>query len=438
MSALSHPDADFDVVVVGGGPAGLSAGLTAAISGAEVLIVTAGKSPRQRDTGAVLAFPLEGEAWVAVLDAKREDLVQISRALPLVKKWVNSLLERNTDLSLLGHPEVRGVEWLAGENVLASLKTFLQDELLSRPNARLKRDSLISEVHTLEDRVIGVSVVDDTGKKRKIRTPRVILCTGGIAGLFSEEDETASGTALCVVGAVGARLAKTGTLVGCKSLRPQGGGGPALMGERTLLAQDPRGFYGEIRAAVLIDASQRKNGTPENEAMVAGHIQAASVAIEIPFPLGYCGIVDVDATGETTIEGLYLCGLARGWGPFRGMIAGVPLLNALISGVISGQSAGTSPPDPALALLSDETNDELCADTLLPRGFTAEKRRRLTLTMQRAFLGIPSPLDKDSARRELLKLRGEARDFKRFRAIPELWRLYHSCEAALILLAIAI
>src|SRR6266705_3312482 len=51
---LMHPPkntADFDLAVIGGGPAGTSAAITAARAGARVLLLERGKLPRQRVCG---------------------------------------------------------------------------------------------------------------------------------------------------------------------------------------------------------------------------------------------------------------------------------------------------------------------------------------------------------------------------------------------------
>jgi succinate dehydrogenase/fumarate reductase flavoprotein subunit len=430
-----HPDADYDVVVAGGGPAGLAAALIAAMADARVMVITGG-AERNRDTGAVLALPVENRDWVSATGARKDHLIQVSRALPVVRRWISSVAKRTGGLETKESTGRPAVEWTAGSDLVPALVQWLREELLARHNTHWMDGHLVSEVQTCEDRVIGVSVVAEGGKRWRVRAPRAILCTGGISGLVSEDRDQDCGSALCVAGMVGARMAMTRELVVCPPASVNDGGWrPAP--EEDALRNDPMCYYRNLGADARAGAAGSGTRGAREPAAVSSTDTPHETPMEPPYPIAYRSLVDVDPTGETTIEGLYLAGLARGWSPFEGRAVGIPLINALVSGVISGQAAATAPPDPALALSvqTDEQGSTVCTDTDLPGGFAREKRKRLAGVMRQAILGFPTPLEREAARVEVLKLRGEARDFKRFRDAPELWRLYHACEASLILLS---
>ncbi|MHA2620302.1 MAG: FAD-dependent oxidoreductase [bacterium JZ-2024 1] len=420
MRAHYHPEADYDVVIVGGGPAGLSAAWMAAVSEAKVLLLSPSGLSRKRRGGALI-LPGEHKDWASALGVGPKDLVQVSRALPVVTKWIYDLSRKVSGVEWREKSGTDGLSWIFGDGLASSLMAYMEHELVTRPNLTLMRGGFLIEVNTAEDRVVGVSAVGESQKRIRIRAPQVVLCTGGVAGLFSHENYAECGTALWAGGFTGAKRTEKASLVTCpRNLSSSPGWEPVA--EESALREDRLEFYKE--SPLYLEAGASPFTGEEGGGMSAR------------YPVSVRGILDLDATGETTIEGLRVAGLAQGWGPLEACLPGVPLLNALITGVVSGQSAATSPPDPALPLSSDLTGKETgtCTDTDLPSGFATEKRRRLASIMRRTFFKVPSALDRDAARVEVLKLRGEARDFKRFRESIELWRLYHACEAALILL----
>lgn len=420
MGAFYHPDADCDVLVAGGGPAGLAAALSAALSEAQVLIVTPGA--RRHEHSSVLALPVDGKDWVTTLGTKKQDLVQVSRAIPLLKKWVTGLERNLQGIHRATSPQAVAVEWLIGKALDTRISAWIRTQLRARKNVRAMSGAFLAEVHTLEDRVIGATILTENGNSLRIRTPRVVLGTGGIQGLFFEDHDGGCGTALYIAGSVGAKPMPLEAIVACP-IQDSSAEVKEAQTEDKAVTEIGLDYY----TYIVLRGRNDETHQPQ-----AGGKSSSSVCA-----FGYRGRVDVDATGETTIEGLYLVGLARGWSPFEGKAAGIPLLNALTTGIISGQAATTAPPDPALDLSvpEEECTVNRCTDTMLPTGFTREKRRRLSSILRRLLLDSLEPSDVASVVLELLRLRGEARDFKRFRASPELWRLYHACEAALILLS---
>lgn len=145
MSASQRPSSDFDVAVIGAGPAGSAAAIAAAQAGARTLLVDRSLFPRAKVCGACLS-----DAGIAALEALGAERalasatalrsVRVScgdRALVVARRAGVAVAREALDLALIGEARARGVEVLLG--VSARLRPDRAIALTGEDAARLVR-----------------------------------------------------------------------------------------------------------------------------------------------------------------------------------------------------------------------------------------------------------------------------------------------------------
>lgn len=148
----------------------------------------------------------------------------------------------------------------------------------------------------------------------------------------------------------------------------------------------------------------------------------------------FCGGVAVDLNGRTRVPNLYAIGEVSCTGIHGAdRLASTSLLEGLVWGTRAGQDAAGAPGGP---LPDPQDICEVCVECLdqpLPRGFAEQKFLRLK-TLMWNFVGLKrTRAGLERAFIEILKLKGEADDFARFRLDPDLLSLRNACLVASII-----
>lgn len=234
---------EYDVLVVGAGPAGLSAALEAAAGGARVLVVekddriggtlhlsgghlAAGGTSRQRERGI-------SDSPAAHLDdirrisrgTARDDLITlVAEHAPDTIEWLAArgfAFAPETPRVVHGHEPYRTARTYYGTDEGASILTVLQSALAGSTVEVWTRTPVTGLV--LDGAaVVGVEVYRD-GAEVEVRAPSVVLATGGYgaepelfeelegAPLVSAAARTSTGDGLLLGRSVGAALQGAGT-----------------------------------------------------------------------------------------------------------------------------------------------------------------------------------------------------------------------------------
>lgn len=151
-----------DVLVAGGGTAGVIAGIAAARNGAQTLIVE-----KQRCFGGQFTAGMLG-AWVGFSDKEKVIVKGIAWEIRDIFKQRNAIVEENpdTDVCFLYDTEIAKV---------------VLDELVGRePNLHAYLNTSILDVVTQGDTVVGAVVLSEM-EQMEIRAKVVIDCTGDAA-----------------------------------------------------------------------------------------------------------------------------------------------------------------------------------------------------------------------------------------------------------------
>lgn len=234
---------EYDAVVVGAGPAGLSVALAAAEGGARVLVVekddrlggtlhlsgghlAAGGTARQRERG------IEDSPAAHLEDIRRisrgtarEDLVSIvATHAPDTIEWLAArgfAFAPETPRVVHGHEPYRTARTYYGIDEGASILAVLQ-EALDRSTVEVWTRAPVTGLVLESDAVVGVEAYRD-GAEVEVRAPSVVLATGGYgaepelfeelegAPLVSAAARTSTGDGLLLGRSVGAALQGAGT-----------------------------------------------------------------------------------------------------------------------------------------------------------------------------------------------------------------------------------
>lgn len=151
-----------DVLVAGGGTAGVIAGLAAARSGAQTLIVD-----RQRCLGGQFTAGMQG-AWVGFSDKKNLIIRGIAWEIRNLLKERNAIVEEdpNTDVCFLYDTEIA--------------KVVLDEMVAKEPNLSTYLNTSVVDVITEGDTIVGLIVLSEM-EMIEIRAKVVIDCTGDAA-----------------------------------------------------------------------------------------------------------------------------------------------------------------------------------------------------------------------------------------------------------------
>lgn len=152
----------FDVIVAGGGTAGVLAGLSAAREGAKTLIVE-----KNRCLGGQFTSGMQG-AWVGFSDKVKRCVGGMTWELRNILKEKNAIVDENpdTDVCYLYDTEVA--------------KVVLDDMAQKEPNLTVYLNTQIADVIQEGDTVIGLTVLSEMQLKN-IYGGIVIDCTGDAA-----------------------------------------------------------------------------------------------------------------------------------------------------------------------------------------------------------------------------------------------------------------
>jgi len=148
-----------DVLIAGGGTAGVIAGIAAARNGAETIIVD-----RQRCLGGQFTAGMQG-AWVGFSDKEKIIVKGIAWEIRNYFKERNAIVEEdpNTDVCFLYDTEVA--------------KVVLDEMVSNEPNLKIYLNTSLVDVITENDTVSGLIVLSEM-EQMAIRAKVVIDCTG--------------------------------------------------------------------------------------------------------------------------------------------------------------------------------------------------------------------------------------------------------------------
>lgn len=149
----------FDVIIAGGGTAGVIAGIAAARNGAKTLIVE-----KQRCLGGQFTAGMQG-AWVGFSDKKNLIVKGIAWEIRNIFKERNAIVEEdpNTDVCFLYDTEVAKV---------------VLDELVSKePNLTTYLNTSIVDVITEGDTVVGLVVLSEM-EQMEVHAKVIVDCSG--------------------------------------------------------------------------------------------------------------------------------------------------------------------------------------------------------------------------------------------------------------------
>jgi fumarate reductase flavoprotein subunit len=204
-AALGGPptfDVVFDVVVVGAGACGLSAGLAAADSGAEVLVVERDPTPlgsTAMSTGLIPAAGTPEQAALGLADSpevflqdmlkKTKGRIDVAVARRLAEESTETvawLRDRHwAPLSLVqgflysGHSFMRmyGTPNRTGSELQAALQAALE-----QTGAALLTGARVDRLFTEDDLIVGVEIVRPDGAREQVGCRTLILACCGFAG----------------------------------------------------------------------------------------------------------------------------------------------------------------------------------------------------------------------------------------------------------------
>lgn len=387
---------DADVVVVGSGAAGISAALSAAASGASVLVVTkdltGGASPLAQgglaaaigpgDTAAAHARDTE----VAGVGLCEPDIVAaLAAGSPAAIDWLvgrGAVLERRA-LRLEGGHSANRVVHSGNDATGAEVHRALLEALLTSGIEILDRTVVLG----LEPSGLTAAVIGAGGELEEglIGARSVILAAGGLGQAYATTTNPpgATGDALAIAARAGAVLRDPefvqfhptvlyleGASGQCplitEALRGAGAVLRDIDGAPLMAGHDPRGdlaprdvvaarAHSAITASgaghVWLDATPLgadvlENGFPTVTAACRKHdIDPVTDLIPVAPGAHYsCGGIRADLDGRTTVPGLYAIGEAASTG-----VHGANRLasNSLVEAVIAGRRAGTAAAGPA-------------------------------------------------------------------------------------------
>jgi succinate dehydrogenase/fumarate reductase flavoprotein subunit len=294
---LSHPDAEVDVLVVGGGGAGTAAALFAHQAGASVLLATklrhGDSNTIMAEGGIAAATRREDSPVVHFEDTMRggrfANVPELVRALvmdgSIVVQWLESLgvlFDRQPDGTILTHePAGHSVARSHSCRDLTGLEVMrvLRDELRSQGVPVLEFSPVVELLMDESGRCSGAVLLNlDTSRYIVVRAGAIILATGGIGRLHLQQFPTsnhygATGDGMLLAYRAGARCVNldsiqyhpTGVvwpeqmfgLLVSEHLRVRGSQLVNLEGERFINELETRDC---VSAAIVRECGERKYG----------------------------------------------------------------------------------------------------------------------------------------------------------------------------------
>lgn len=199
---LENPDRECDVLVIGGGGAGVSAALTAQALGADVLLVTklrVGDANTRMAQGGIQAADKPGDSparhYLDVLGGGHfKNVPELARALvmdaPGVIAWLEELgvmFDKEPDgtmVTIHGGGTQRKRMHAARDYTGAEIMRVLRDELLNHDIQTVEFAAAVELLTDAKGAAAGAVIINlETGRRRVIRAKTTILATGGCGRL---------------------------------------------------------------------------------------------------------------------------------------------------------------------------------------------------------------------------------------------------------------
>ncbi|MFO7674965.1 MAG: FAD-dependent oxidoreductase [bacterium] len=199
---LAHPDRDCDVLVIGGGGAGVAAALVAQAEGADVLLVTklrVGDANTRMAQGGIQAADKAHDSparhYLDVLGGGHfKNVPELARALvmdaPGVIAWLEELgvmFDKEPDgtmITIHGGGTQRKRMHAARDYTGAEIMRVLRDELINHAVPTIEFAAAVELLTGPGGAGAGAVIVNlETGQRRVIRAKTVILATGGCGRL---------------------------------------------------------------------------------------------------------------------------------------------------------------------------------------------------------------------------------------------------------------
>ncbi|MGZ6849095.1 MAG: L-aspartate oxidase, partial [Blastococcus sp.] len=405
MSERAADDTEVDVLVIGGGAAGLSAALAAAEGGRRVLVAVKGRlgdgsTPWAQGGLAAVLAPQDSVAahvhdtlvaGAGLCDAAAVgDLVRAAPGAVASLQRLGARFDRSGDRIALGREGGHGSHRIVhaggdatGAEVARTLVTAIRGSAVPVATHVTATDLLLDE----RGSVAGALLLDGDGVRRRVRARAVVLATGGLGQAFATTsnppEATGDGIALALragapvadlefvqfhptvlwrPGAGGQQPLVTEALRGAGAVLVDETGRRFLAGLHPLAELAPRDVVAAAIHArmaetatdhVYLDATalgrdDLERGFPT--VLAAGRAAGIDpVADPIPVAPGAhysCGGVPADLAGRTGVPGLYAVGEVAATGVHgANRLASNSLTEALVSGAAAGRLLAARRPD---------------------------------------------------------------------------------------------
>lgn len=166
------PKLDYDVTIIGGGPAGSSAAAVLAEYGHRVLIIEREKFPRYHVGESLIPFTFQ--------PLERIGMIPKMKASHFVKKYSVSFVQpdgRRSEPFYFFHRYDRETVAQTWQVLRSEFDLMLLDNAREK-GAHVREETSVQELLMEADRVVGVRVISRSGEQCEFRAPITIDCSG--------------------------------------------------------------------------------------------------------------------------------------------------------------------------------------------------------------------------------------------------------------------